>query len=698
MADIKVKSDSGKFKAGADSDLEVYSDGSNSYIKNTVNDQTIILSTKTGDTNTSGITLDGSNDVTLLGNIIMGDDTSIGISDSAERIEFDGDGDISVLGANLLVGHTAKIDSTEGFSGNLQVFGGAVPSMDIFCHSTTDAHCGALTFSKSSNATTGTGGTVVDNEKLGKIMFGGYDGSNYQTNSVQIHAEVDDSSITTNQVGGALVFSTAVGASNDDIAEKMRIAGDGAVDMSSTLTVGGDINSSGNYIVNEQGRADHVANTMPAPYYKTDGVNDYILATNNINGFPFSVSWVGRTSADVGSGSYEALFSFTDASDTAQYWGLYNDESDLTIFRRDGGSSIYTDTGFNLTANTLYHVVAVFPSATTAKIYVNGVEVYSGTGLTSVVMDSAFDQFLLGVLRTSDNTWPWGGEYHSAQVYNLELSATEVKELSSGASVPFKYKGASQTDLASGWDFTSAWAVSDASIEDANTFRCNASATGSVRKDFGTKGKRVRIRVAGTTPAGCTITVIGVDTLTNHSGSLTGTFDSTFEFLNIDDGYRIQCVNTVGSTQDTDITTFTVTEIGAVAEYDGSGITNNKWYDKSGNGLHGTVSGATDENTALTGLPVSTVASGTTSGLDTNDTEAVYTITDTHSSYLVTASTASITNAMSFVSVGTSTSTMRITNLAGSYNTQIIGSGSDIHVQCDYGSSLAYVYQVIRLK
>jgi len=34
----------------------------------------------------------------------MGDDTSIGISDSAERIEFDGAGDISVLGANLGIG------------------------------------------------------------------------------------------------------------------------------------------------------------------------------------------------------------------------------------------------------------------------------------------------------------------------------------------------------------------------------------------------------------------------------------------------------------------------------------------------------------------------------------------------------------------------------------------------------------------
>ena len=44
---------------------------------------------------------------TMTGNIVMGDDTSIGISDSDERIEFDGAGDISVLGANLGVGTTS---------------------------------------------------------------------------------------------------------------------------------------------------------------------------------------------------------------------------------------------------------------------------------------------------------------------------------------------------------------------------------------------------------------------------------------------------------------------------------------------------------------------------------------------------------------------------------------------------------------
>ena len=273
---VWVPVDATKLAIGAGKDLNIYTSSDDAIIENITSDKDIIFKGNDGGGTITALTLDISAagaatfndkiiateldisgnmdidgtsnldivdidgavnmaaDLTMGANILMADDTSIGIADDAERIEFDGAGDISVLGANLLVGHTAKVDSTEGFSGNLQVFGGAVPSMDIFCHSTTDAHCGALTFSKSSNATTGTCGTVVDNERLGKIMFGGYDGTNYQTNSVQIHAEVDDSGITTNQIGGALVFSTAAGASNDDIAEVMRITSAGKVGIGTT--------------------------------------------------------------------------------------------------------------------------------------------------------------------------------------------------------------------------------------------------------------------------------------------------------------------------------------------------------------------------------------------------------------------------------------------------------------------------------
>ena len=48
-----------------------------------------------------------SGEKTFSANILMADDTSIGIADDAERIEFDSAGDISVLGANLGIGVSA---------------------------------------------------------------------------------------------------------------------------------------------------------------------------------------------------------------------------------------------------------------------------------------------------------------------------------------------------------------------------------------------------------------------------------------------------------------------------------------------------------------------------------------------------------------------------------------------------------------
>jgi hypothetical protein len=54
-------------------------------------------------------TIDINGAVDISGNITMADDTSIGISDSDERIEFDGAGDISVLGANFGIGTVSPV-------------------------------------------------------------------------------------------------------------------------------------------------------------------------------------------------------------------------------------------------------------------------------------------------------------------------------------------------------------------------------------------------------------------------------------------------------------------------------------------------------------------------------------------------------------------------------------------------------------
>ena len=49
------------------------------------------------------------------------------------------------------------------------------------------------------------------------------------------------------------------------------------------IFAGADINMSGYTFVNEQGRATHVLNTMPIPYYRLNGVNDNVIISNNAN-------------------------------------------------------------------------------------------------------------------------------------------------------------------------------------------------------------------------------------------------------------------------------------------------------------------------------------------------------------------------------------------------------------------------------
>ena len=206
MADIKIDSDSGKFKAGADQDLEVYSDGSHSYVKNTVNDQTIILSTKTGGSNTSGITLDGSNNVTLLGNIIMADDTSIGIADDAERIEFDGAGDISVLGANFGIG----TDS---------------PDFLLELESSTSSKINIKNTGSGQTELLGNRGTASDGQGL-LVLKGTWAGNNVA--SIEMQAGDD----TTNKDNGQIAFQTSTASSSP--ATRMTINESGYVGIGQT--------------------------------------------------------------------------------------------------------------------------------------------------------------------------------------------------------------------------------------------------------------------------------------------------------------------------------------------------------------------------------------------------------------------------------------------------------------------------------
>jgi hypothetical protein len=124
------------------------------------------------------------------------------------------------------------------------------------------------------------------------------------------------------------------------------------------------------------------------------------------------------------------------------------------------------------------------------------------------------------------------GEQYYTLLFNLALTATEVLEFSNGAPVPYKYIGASQTVLTSG--------------------------TLTVGKHY-----TIDTFVAG-------------DDFTN----IDGTNESGTSFV------------ATGTTPTTWTNGSSLRHTGCVVQYEQDGIGHNQWIDKSGNELHGTVSGA----------------------------------------------------------------------------------------------------------
>ena len=78
---------------------------------------------------------------------------------------------------------------------------------------------------------------VVDGEYIGRIICQAHDGSNLSTAAGQIDFRVEDSgsgAVATNRIPTNMNFSTAAGASDDDMAVKMTISADGNVGIGTT--------------------------------------------------------------------------------------------------------------------------------------------------------------------------------------------------------------------------------------------------------------------------------------------------------------------------------------------------------------------------------------------------------------------------------------------------------------------------------
>ena len=404
-------------------------------------------------------------------------------------------------------------------------------------------------------------------------------------------------------VGAKPVWTAATGSDEPVRATSPTIA---------TPSITGDVTGGGGYYTGLQNISDLSAK---APAYWFDGTSDYIRSVSNQVTFPFYLESLFRVNSFA---NPRTIMSMVDFGNSDKYFAVYPSASTgiLQIERRNS-ASYPTSTGKALTVDTWYHVVAIFEDATTVHVYLNGELVYTNDSLDSLSIDGGYDAILIGVLRFVSPTYYFSGEIALARAGNHIPTAAEVKALSSGAPVPFKYLGASQAELMPNQvdrDFSgaSAWTNVDLNAYDETddlTITANAAAqycTLAVASAPTTIGKRYRLTydLANIVSTWTLKSFDGTQTIGTISANATqGSLEWTAETTG---GYRLVAVADDSSG---DFDNFTLTQIGCVLQLEQPGITPTTWIDSSGNGLDGTVTGALDVN-----LPPVLITEGNVSG------------------------------------------------------------------------------------
>ena len=356
---------------------------------------------------------------------------------------------------------------------------------------------------------------------------------------------------------------------------------------------------------NSQTVTDLTSNKMSQPYYLFDGSDDYIditsVSNSSVGVRDLTVGYVEALfrTGNTPSGMHVVCFGSTTGN-TRNHMICTNGSSQLYVDLEIGNVRKYSGAGSTtLQSNTTYHVLFVH-NGTTPKLYLNGVEETITFSITvdKTVWNDSNSNWNMGSICSHRSAGDARGYYEAEAVYRVRFgnhvpSDAEIKELYSGASVPYKYKGANQTDLVTNGTFTgdTGW-----------THATNSSITGdelvfnSVANNHYTyqdtsnivKGKRYRITYTVTNVSGEFRWVIGAGAALGAARTTDNTY--TEEYTSTVTTSRVGILS--GGTTSGNVDNFSITQIGAVAEYDGSGATGATWYDKSGNNLDGTVSGA----------------------------------------------------------------------------------------------------------
>ena len=408
-----------------------------------------------------------------------------------------------------------------------------------------------------------------------------------------------------------------------------------------TPTITGDITGDGSYFNQLQNIPD-LASKGAAYWF--DGVDDYIFVGDSDQltmvtaGEDNAFSIVVLAQFNATSGNYSIFGKYNGAAASEYEFLVSSNLLYVNALESDAGDKVGRSAPF--TSTTRNWLAAVYTGSETSSgfsLYLNGNEISTADDESGTYTGMSNTNANVMIGRRDNNTLPFNGQISRTLLFNLALTAAEVQAYSSGAPVPFKYIGASQTELIDDSDNTdfddgtiNEWVVSlsgggngtldyDAGPGAVKTAKVTVGATAGATTAGSLPGTNFG---GGTLIGGKTYSVAadvyivsgannftsieivlentnGVENVAKRVLATLGTEDV---WQTVSAEYTMAGTDLVGnlrvrgySTTTGDIFYFdnvSVIQIGAVLQLEQDGIGHNQWQDSSGNQLVGAVSGA----------------------------------------------------------------------------------------------------------
>jgi len=166
-----------------------------------------------------------------------------------------------------------------------------------------------------------------------------------------------------------------------------------------------------------------------------DASSEHLTRTDTcgISAYPFSFAYWARPDSLTDG----AVMGFGDTSSDAYHWVGFRNPADTDIFLQavNGGSVVNLSSGVTYSADTWYHVVAVFAGAQDHRLYVNGAN--KVTDVATSVAIGAIDNTTIGILLIFGSSFtPFSGNVADPALWDVALTDAEAASLGTAGYSP----------------------------------------------------------------------------------------------------------------------------------------------------------------------------------------------------------------------------------------------------------------------